>query len=343
MKDIDYSNHVQKEAILNECKGNLFEFLVAQSLASRSKLEDHFLLNLPDDFKMRLSSYEELIRIHEPKLLIKLPELSRLTVSSIWEKLQFDNIEFTQWKVIGKIMATNDNELWNETDIVGSFHCKAGLEKHLALSIKLSKDHSYTNTKSAGVKSFLTKYFGNFNELAVDLQSELNNIVNESFLMMGHQLYLMNDLEFKGSFDAEWRNIHSELPGELPIEMRSFVHQNYHRVALKLAGILAELKQSNQQLFFESLSALCGFSHPEIIQVSCFHQDYELKEITVKNYNDFFSAEKVKNDYTLKEVKELGSSVDIIFGDVILQLRVKPMNKFTTPAYKINCSIKVKK
>jgi hypothetical protein len=28
---------------------------------------------------------------------------------------------------------------------------------------------------------------------------------------------------------------------------------------------------------------------------------------------------------------------------VILQIRVKPMNKFTTAAYKINCSTKVKK
>ncbi|MDD4976080.1 MAG: hypothetical protein PHY93_17120 [Bacteriovorax sp.] len=340
MKVIDYSNQIQKEAILNECKGNIFEFLVAQGLASRSGVEDHFLMNLPLDFKNKLGSYEELMRTHEPKLLVKLPKLSNLTVKRIWEEVGLDQYQFVQWKVIGKMVATNDNEFWNETDIVGTYKTFEGNEKHLSLSLKLTKDHSYTNTKSAGVKSFLTKYFQAFGDVVINFQKELNSEVDESFLMMGHRLYTLIDREFEGSFNSEWSANHSELPGELPPEMRTIVHENYHRVALKLSGILDQLKLIDRHLFFDSLAALCGFGHSEIIQVSCFHQDYELKEVTIKNYDDFFS--KTNKECDLLPIKDLASFVEIIMGKMTLQVRVKPMNKFTTAAYKINCSIKVK-
>jgi len=341
MKNIDYSNQMQKEAILNECKGNLFEFLVTQGLAIRSSLEGPFLLNLPLEFKTKLSSYEELIRTREPKLLVKLPILATATVQHIWDNLELSKLQFAQWNVIGKMVATNDNEFWNETDIVGTYHDQAGESKKIALSLKLSKDHSYTNTKSAGVKSFIAKYFESFGSSLVNqMQQELNAEVDESFLMMGHRLYRMVDLEFNGAFNSAWSDRYSELPGELSPEMRQVVHENYHRVALKLSSLLEKLKMADKKLFFESLYALCGFGHTEIIQVNCFHKDYELKDITIKSFNDFFK--KSNNECTLCPLKDLASSVDVIFGDVVLQLRVKPMNKFTTAAYKINCSIKVK-
>jgi len=77
MKKFDYSNHIQKEAILNECKGNLFEFLMAQKFAEKSKIESQFLLSLPKNFKNQLSIYEGLIRDSEPKLLSQLPLLAK--------------------------------------------------------------------------------------------------------------------------------------------------------------------------------------------------------------------------------------------------------------------------
>ena len=343
MKYIDYSNQIQKEAILNECKGNLFEFLVAQGLASFSKLEDQFLLNQPFEFRDKLMSYEDLIRAQEPKLLTKLPVLSKLTVNSIWKELKLDELNLKQWKVIGKIVATNDNEFWNETDIVGIYHNGDGVPKHLALSLKLSKEHSYTNTKSAGAKSFITKYFGTFKGRAISFQAELNEVVDESFLMMGHQLYSMIDKDFSGSFNSDWSDSFSELPGELTPEMRSVVHQNYHRVALKLASILDQLKKKDEILFYNSLASLCGFGHSEIIQVSCFHQEYDFSSISIKKYEDFFSSLDSEKKCELRPLKDDASSVEIILGKIILQIRIKPMNKFTTAAYKINCSIKVKK
>ena len=340
MKNIDYSNQIQKEAILNECKGNLFEFLVAQGLSAKSNCEDQFLFSLPSDFKSKLGSYEELIRTHEPTLLRKLPSLSNNTVEHIWNELELASKNITQWNVIGKMVATNDNDFWNETDIVGSF-LDEGVSKKIALSIKLSKDHSFTNTKSAGVKSFLSKYFDRYDHQLISvMQQELNATVDESFLKMGHKLYQMVDLEFRGSFNKDWSDHYTELPGELPIEMKQVVHENYNRVALKLSSLLNSLKNLDQHLFFESMYSLCGFGHSEIIQVSCFHQDYELKNITLKKFDDLFS--KTNKECVLEPIKDLASSVEVVMGDVSLQLRVKPMNKFTTAAYKINCSIKVK-
>lgn len=345
MKNIDYSNQMQKEAILNECKGNLFEFLVTQGLAARSLLESEFLLSLPADFKSRLADYEQLVRTHEPKLLTKLPVLATSTVDAIWEKLQLDHSSFSQWNVIGKMVATNDTELWNETDIVGTYTQNDGLTKKLALSLKLTKDHSYTNTKSAGVKSFLSKYFQGYDhKLLADMQRELNHEVDESFLMMGHRLYQMADMEFKGSFNSKWSDTWTELPGELPAEMREVVHENYHRVALKLSHLIEKLKKENPILFFESLYALCGYGNAGIIQVNCVHQDYDLREITIKSFEDFFSNANAfaSKECILMPLKHLASSLEVHVGSHLLQIRVKPMNKFTTAAYKINCSIKVK-
>ncbi len=332
---------MQKEAILNECKGNLFEFLVAQGLAKLSGLEDHFLLNLDSDFKNKLKSYEDLIRSHDGQLLQSLPELSKLTVKTIWNDASLAKFTFLEWRVIGKLMSTTDNKFWNETDIVGVIKTKEEATKHMVFSLKLSKDHSYTNTKSAGVKSFLVKYFSFFGNVVTELQAELNKVVDESFLIMGHRLYSHIDREFTGCFNSDWTQKYTELPGELSPEMKTIVHQNYHRVALKLSELLNELKELDNDKFYQSLAALCGFSHSEIIQVTCFHHENNFKNISIKNSFEFFSS--YQNNYQILPLKELASSIEISIGKVSLQLRVKPMNKFTTPAYKINCSIKVKK
>lgn len=339
MKNVDYSNQITKEAILNEFKGNLFEFLVAQGLARKSAVEHQFLLDLPAEFKERLGHYEEMIRTHEPRLLVKLPTLAMTTVDKIWEEVH-SSFTFQQWHVIGKMVATNDNDLWNETDIVGTYATDDGNSGKLAFSLKLTKDHSFVNTKSAGVKSFLGKYFSGFGALSARLQKELNQEVDESFQRMGHKLYSLADLDWSGQFTVDWSCSHTELPGELPEEMRSIVHENYYRVALKLAGLLDQLKEKDPDLFFDSLFALCGFGHENIIQVNCFHQDYELKTISIKRFADLFEIKEKK--CTILPIKDLSGSVEIQIGKVILQVRVKPMNKFTTAAYKINCSIKVK-
>lgn len=340
MKIIDHSNQLQIESLLNECKGNLFEFLVAQSLSRRFKKEDVFLLNLPRDFRGRLQFYEETIRQFDSELLKNLPRLAESVAENLENHSIFKNKSHFSFTVIGKMVATNDNGLWNETDIVAQEELPGGdLKKHF-ISLKLTKDHSYTNTKSAGIKSFIEKYFARVGLEALTLQKKLNTQVDESFHMMGHKLYALIDQDFKGQFDERWSGHYPELPGELPANMREIVHYNYYRVALKVREYLGELYLLSPEKFYLSLHALCGFGNPDIIQVHCFHQHALLKDIQIKTHGDFFNDDF--HEISLKELSEGASSFDIAFDKFVLQIRVKPMNKFTTAAYKINCSIKMK-
>lgn len=340
MKKIDPNNQLQIESLINECKGNLFEFLVAQSLSRRFKKEDLFLISLPRDFRSRLQFYEETIREFDSDLLKNLPVLA----SSVAEKLEehdlFKNKNQFSFSVIGKMVATNDNSLWNETDIVAIEETPDGIQKKHFISLKLTKDHSYTNTKSAGIKSFIEKYFSLFESRSLKFQKQLNLEVDESFHMMGHKLYSMIDQEFNGSFDSRWSQFYPELPGELSAEMKEVVHLNYFRVAQKVREFLGELYLENPSYFYQSLHALCGFGNTEIIQVQCFHQNAQLKEILIKSHHDLLSSDP--KEIHIKDLNPGASSFDIVFKKFVLQIRVKPMNKFTTAAYKINCSIKMK-
>lgn len=340
MKKIDRNNQLQIESLLNECKGNLFEYLVAQSLSRRFGKEDSFLLGLPRDFRGRLQFYEATIREFDSELLKNLPILAESVSENLEKHPLFKNKSDFSFNVIGKMVATNDNELWNETDIVALKHLPDGTVKKIFISLKLTKDHSYTNTKSAGIKSFIEKYFSSFDGLAKNYQSQLNNCVDESFHMMGHKLYEMLDQDFKGSFDSRWTATQTELPGELSSEMKEVVHANYHRVALKVREFLGEMYISDPEKFYQSLHALCGFGNLDILQVHCFHQNALLKDIAIKSYGDLFSDDY--NEITLKELASGSASFDVAFNKFVLQIRVKPMNKFTTAAYKINCSIKMK-
>ena len=65
MKKDDYSGQLQIEALLNECKGNLFEYLVTQGLSRKYNKEGEFLLSLPKDFRNRLHFYESTIKNYD--------------------------------------------------------------------------------------------------------------------------------------------------------------------------------------------------------------------------------------------------------------------------------------
>lgn len=340
MKKIDHNNQLQIESLLNECKGNLFEFLVAQTLSRHFGGEDLFLLSLPRDFRARLQFYEETIRVHDPELLLNLPKLAQNVSSELEQHAIFANKKKISFSVIGKMVATNDNTLWNETDIVAIEDLGENQTKKHFISLKLTKDHSYTNTKSAGIKSFIEKYFSAFQEMAPLYQMKLNTEVDESFHMMGHKLYSMVDLDFKGMFDQRWSDQYTELPGELPVEMKEVVYANYHRVAQRIREYLGELYRLDPEKFYASLHALCGFGNLDIIQVHCFHHNSLLKDIIIKTHSDLFANDP--HEIELKELTPGAASFDIAFLKFVLQIRVKPMNKFTTAAYKINCSIKMK-
>lgn len=339
MKVIEEDKSYQIESLINECKGNIFEFLVTQKLSRHFKTEDKFLLALPKDFRHRFSFYEEVIRKFDPKLIGQLNMMSSKAVEHLLSYHIFNLPGEFEFQVIGKLVATNDNQLWNETDVVVK-NLYENQQKDYYLSLKLTKDHSYTNTKSAGVKSFLDKYFCEFKKLARTHQEALNAEVDESFLMMGHRMYEVLGEEFQGQFDGRWSSVYSELPGELPEELREIVLNNYHRVTKKLRSSIEELYNYAPSVFYQSLFSLCGYGSKEIIQVQCAHATGELKSVEIKSFVDLFTGDH--NEIKINQLGANASSFDIEFEKFNLQIRIKPMNKFTTAAYKVNCSIKLK-
>lgn len=344
MKIIDENNQVQIESLINECKGNLFEFLVTQELSKIFGVEEHFLLNLPMDYRSRLQFYEVTVRKHNKSLLTQLPVMAQLVAKKLSLQSLFkqneNGVPNFSFFVIGKLTSGNDTDCWSETDIVVSKKTGINELEKFYISLKLAKDHSFTNTKSAGVKSFFEKYFLALDPSVAKKQQVFNQLVDESFMMMGHKLYEMIDSEFKGQFDQIWTHHYSELPGELSSEMRATVHQNYFRLITQLKILMLELYQLNHGLFLDSLGSLCGFSQKDIIQVTCIHQNNEMRDIIIKRYQDLFTDNEF--DLGFSDIEPGGSSFEIRFKKFNLQIRIKPMNKFTTMSYKVNCSIKLK-
>jgi len=65
----------QKEALINEFKGNLFEYLVGHSLACLAQVESRFIQSFGGELRSRLSEYESWLRVHDQELIYALPSL----------------------------------------------------------------------------------------------------------------------------------------------------------------------------------------------------------------------------------------------------------------------------
>ena len=68
---------IRKEALLNEYKGNLFEFLVALEFAKKFSLQTQTLEGISKGAFEMLKQQEEYIRSYYPSLLTKLPFLAK--------------------------------------------------------------------------------------------------------------------------------------------------------------------------------------------------------------------------------------------------------------------------
>ena len=322
-------------ALLNEEKGNLFEFIIAQNLARLSNIEDNFLLNLNANLKNNLADYEDSLRRCSPQLVPMLAKLAEQTTQALHKYLDDQKIVINNILLVGKMAANLKKSDWHEADVI----LKTKQDSLIPISIKLSKDQSFMNTKSAGAKSFLVKYFQTFKETH-ELQAILNKEIDQAFYQMAHKLYSLDNLEFNGKFDDLWKQKWSELPGEMPPEFRDVIFVNYARVAELLHQQLSYLLKVDKEKFINCLEPICGIGNKEILQVNCFHEKHFFKNLEIKRYEDFFFP---LMDAKIESLKPNMSSFNILFGKTILQIRVKPMNKFTTPSYKINCSIKINK
>lgn len=313
------------EALLNELKGSIFEYLVARELARASGVEEDFLVSLGDDYQRLLERQDLMLRECFPHMPQYLFQWAKKTATHF---LAIQSQTITQIRLAGqfshqKDQGESDFKLWLD-----------GAE--MPVSLKLNKKQGLVNTKSAGVKSFLTQYFPH----ALELQERFSQLVEVEHSLLRDELLELMGLPASESWSG-WRERGlSELPGEQTVAVKEILHRYYSRLASQLERDLIQLQQLDAAPFNDGLVRLLGFSHPQLIQLICFH------ELQSKNpqhcevlVHDQQRVRVELSSLRFRESRET-ASVEIELKSWLLQIRIKPMNKFTTTAIKINCSVK---
>tara|TARA_Y100000768_G_scaffold388390_1_gene384014 strand:+ start:13457 stop:14389 length:933 start_codon:yes stop_codon:yes gene_type:complete len=301
------------EALLNEYKGSLFEYLVASSLAKNANLEKQFLESLSESTYSILAQQEGFIRHYKPDFITSLQNFAEHTALQMNDYLS-GNIK--QIQVIGKSMNA-EKKNYSEVDLI----VIADQEYHF--SLKLSKANTYVNTKSMGIKSFLEKYFQ-----SPKTQLEFNKYFDQEFEVFAREIHQFYDLDYDAKF-IEWQKENLPvLPGQLN-EGKELLYAFYGRINAKIYSHLSTLMNTDFDRFKNNLQPLCGFSDENLIQVICFHK--EDQAVVHMHTNSQLNS---------LEIKQNTNNVELLTDEYILQLRLKPMNIFINPAYKINCAVK---
>ncbi len=349
----------QSEALLNELKGNLFEYLVAHQLSVHFGGEGDFLRRFKEMSGGRayadLKDYQSWLRSVDPDLYSRLPVLAKDVANHLIDgdfanahkSVKTKDFKVHHINVLGKSGAVSGQESFKEADILLETN-----QGDVPVSLKLCKTGAFVNTKSGGIRSFIEKYFSHFPK-AKEYQSELNDFLEQSFTQMAEGLYQWADIDSSDEmidsgvhgkqFSRAWvERGYSELPGELESEARTFLFHHYHRVIGRMHVIFKELIEQDRELFGLGLAPLVGMGLEQMIQVTCFHKEvkgerYHLASLKSYSWADF--QEDLKS-LELRELQEEISSFEIGLGARRLQIRVKPMNKFTVCALKVNCSLK---
>lgn len=331
--------NAQNEAFINEYKGNLFEFLVASALAKHYKIEADFLTNFNPSLFNKLREYEKCLRDLNYDVLLFLRELAPL-LSDRLKLILPDDIN--NIVVVGKFSSHKSIAAQiNEADLILS-----NKHKELPISIKFSKAHAFVNTKSGGFKSFVAKYFRSFKSSEID-QQIFNSKCHALFIDMFHQLYQMAGLDFFGKVDEQWANQGlPELPGKLNASMHAIVMHTYQLMTKELYFIMHKYYLFDLNMFTRCLYALIGVGDTNIIQATCFYSYHQKNN--KYSYHSTSITSLVEHENFLKKIefpalKKKATSFEIHLNEVVLQIRPKPMNKFSVPAFKVNCSIKLKR
>lgn len=318
----------KKEALFNEVKGSLFEFLVGRKIAQLNGAELAFLKSVDQNYLTVLSQQDRMVRQFYPEMLSFLNEMSEVSVSQLIKHLgETPHSPLLRGKFVNSSLA----EELHEADLIIS--TTQGL---LPLSLKLNKKNAFVNTKSGGIKSFFSQYFPFFDSAH---QQSFNRLVDQEFNRMSLELHALNDMDYSGDYAAWVKRGKSELPGELEAEERDILKKFYSRVAREMHRLLTLAQSQSPEAFSRSLPALMGFSQKNIVQLICFH-DFKSKGSPEVALHAFSDVEPFLKSACLEEFRDT-SSAEISLGNWSLQIRIKPMNKFTTTAIKINCAVKI--
>lgn len=313
----------KNDSLVNELKGNIFEFLVAQKISKMFNLESSFLLGVNSSYLKLLKNYEIKLKELSPTIAKKLPMLSQSLADEIKSSLLKKKL--THIFLVGKMEGTKLDLKKFESDLV----LIDELNNQIGLSLKLCKSNSFVNTKSAGIKSFLKNYFNEEH-----FQNELDQVVILAYNEFGNKLYEFYDFGLFDNFKI-WREKGlATLPGDLNINEQTLLFNYYHQVSEKLFEIIVKLSKDDPKKFTKRLLPLLGFSDEHIVQGFLFHDENEESKIIINTSDNLL---KLKNP---KISRQANTSFLISWDKIQLQIRVKPMNEFTQSSMKVNCSVK---
>lgn len=278
-----------------------------------------------------LSQQEQMLRKYYPALINVLPEWASQLASDI--TTSYPLLKPTRIILAGKSLSAEQNSIYAEADII----LADADGREIPISIKLSKGSSFVNTKSAGVRSFFTKYFLHPN--IENIQTDFNDFIDKEYENFALQMHLEAGIEYTCGFNNWEKEGLEVLPGQLSLNYREFLLGYYEKVTHKMAEILKEIDNESTQNFTDSLYPLMGFSSKDIIQATLFYSgrndEVKFSKTIIADFNSL--AFKRSKSQSLKINK---TNLEIIVNEKIIQLRLKPMNKFTSKAFKINCSVK---
>ena len=257
--------------------------------------------------------------------------------------------QLTGIEVVGKIAGGSGQKDLHESDLVVHTQNPQGQTEDFFIGLKLCKTNSFVNTKSGGAQTFLTRYFAAFSE-AVKYQQELNSDMERAYHMMGQNLYEETGLvaggyEFKGYFGPEWLESDSRVTWTINTRAREWFC-NIINAIQSLYTRMSALSQTAPRFFSDSLYPIVGFGARNLIQAIVFvdsKQAFDGKKQYGLNSFKIHTEEDVVmelSEMQMAPLQQAISSFEIMLKSWRLQIRMKPMNKFTVPGLKVNCSVK---
>jgi hypothetical protein len=331
--------HIQQS--MNEWKGHLFEYLVAEYVTHQALSPLLFYKRLSPSLMLILQRYQQLLQGQNQFLYQRLPlwaqQTGELMCHLIHQRKEI--IESVEW--IGK-QDQKDLSRHEEADLLLFLKDQA----QAPYSLKLCRFNSYVNTKNGGVKSFFQRFFSYaWND---QKQKDFEESLDLFYQQLTQRLMALSRDTEDGheeedlSLDQYWeRNQRGHLPGDLEGEEKMWVHHWYHEVISfiyqQISWIFAQDQWQLQRN--ESLLSLMGREQKDLWQVFAFHggEFQDLKKILLM---DNMAYKKEMKHITLRPLRVGKSFFEVAFTTLRLQIRVKPMNRFTSQALKVNCSVK---